>query len=112
MTKGERFDLAILDMHMPELGGLELATALRSLDETMPMVLFSSLGRREVNDQDHLFAGYLSKPLHQSHLFDTLASLLREDEGAGADDEGSRTDRPPARREASPADPAWPRTTR
>jgi CheY-like chemotaxis protein len=76
LARGDRFDLAILDMHMPELDGLELAHKLRAIDATMPMVLFSSLGRREVNDQDGLFVGYLSKPLHQSHLFDTLASVF------------------------------------
>jgi len=37
-------------------------------------VLFSSLGRRETDET--LFAATLSKPLHQSQLFDTLVTLL------------------------------------
>jgi CheY-like chemotaxis protein/anti-sigma regulatory factor (Ser/Thr protein kinase) len=76
LQRGDRFDLAILDMHMPELDGTELARRIRAIDASLPMVLFSSLGRREVDDQDGLFVGYLSKPLHQSHLFDTLAALF------------------------------------
>ena len=45
---GERFDLAILDMHMPEMDGLALAQAIRATPTpTLPLVLFSSLGRRE-----------------------------------------------------------------
>jgi signal transduction histidine kinase/DNA-binding response OmpR family regulator len=76
LARGDRFDLAIVDMHMPELDGLELARELRALDASMPIVLFSSLGRREAGDREGLFAAYLSKPLHQSHLFDMLASLF------------------------------------
>ena len=73
---GERFDLAILDMHMPQMDGRELARELRKHDAALPLVLFSSLGRREADNREGLFSAYLAKPLHQSQLFDTLVSLL------------------------------------
>ncbi|MEO6747137.1 MAG: GAF domain-containing protein [Caldimonas sp.] len=77
---GERFDLAILDMHMPEMDGVELARALRALDASMPMVLFTSLGRREAaSEGDGLFKTTLAKPLRQSQLFDALMTLLVSD---------------------------------
>ena len=44
---------------------------------TLPLVLFSSLGRREAGDTESLFAAYLAKPMHQSHLFDTLVTPAR-----------------------------------
>ena len=72
----ERFDLAILDMHMPQMDGLQLAQAIRAHSATMPLVLFSSLGRREADTYDGVFNAYLAKPLRQSQLFDTLVSLL------------------------------------
>jgi CheY-like chemotaxis protein len=77
---GEPFDLAILDMHMPELDGVELAKRIRSRDAKIPLVLFSSLGRREagVDAESNLFAAYLSKPIKQSQLFDTLAGIFTE----------------------------------
>jgi len=70
------FDLAILDMHMPEMDGVALARQIRERTATLPLVLFSSLGRRETGDGERLFDAYLAKPIRQSHLFDTLVGLL------------------------------------
>jgi len=77
LQRGERFDLAILDMHMPEMDGVELARAVRAIDPTMPLVLFTSLGRREaLAESDGLFAATLQKPLRQSQLFDLMMTQL------------------------------------
>ena len=79
LEAGEDFDLAILDMHMPEMDGLALARQIRERRATLPLVLFSSLGRREAGDTDKLFSAYLAKPIRQSQLFDTLVGLLVHD---------------------------------
>jgi len=79
LAAGEAFDLAILDMHMPEMDGLALARKIRERNTDLPLVLFSSLGRREAGDTEGLFSAYLAKPIHQSQLFDTLVGLLARD---------------------------------
>jgi len=79
LLRTEDVDLAILDMHMPRMDGVELARVIRRSHPALPLVLFSSLGRREVGADDGLFAAYLAKPMRQSQLFDTLASLLMPD---------------------------------
>jgi len=79
LESGEAFDLAILDMHMPEMDGLALAKEVRARVADLPLVLFSSLGRRESGDVDGIFNAYLAKPIHQSQLYDTLVSLLARD---------------------------------
>jgi len=71
------FDLAIVDMHMPGMDGTELARRIRAAGHTMPLVLFTSLGRRDGADAS--FAATLAKPLRQSQLYDTLVSLLGGD---------------------------------
>jgi CheY-like chemotaxis protein len=77
IRQGEAFDLAILDMHMPEMDGLSLAKRIKATRPELPLVLFSSLGRREVHAEgDKLFKAALAKPLRQSQLFDTLMTLL------------------------------------
>jgi CheY-like chemotaxis protein len=77
MLGREAFDLAVVDMHMPEMDGGELAERIRAAGHAMPLVLFSSLGRREAGDS--VFAATLAKPLRQSQLFDTLVTLLATD---------------------------------
>ncbi len=78
-TSGPGFDLAIIDMHMPGMDGLELARSIRKVAPGLPLVLFSSLGRKEAGDTEGLFSAYLAKPLRQSQLFDTLVTLLAHD---------------------------------
>ena len=88
---GEPFDLAILDMHMPEMDGHELARLMRAARPALSLVLFSSLGRREGSEADHLFDAWLAKPIHQSHLYDTLVGLLAKDGGTrSAPDQAAR----------------------
>jgi signal transduction histidine kinase/CheY-like chemotaxis protein len=98
LAQGERFDLAILDMHMPEMDGVDLARRIRANHATLPLVLFSSLGRREAGDAESLFNAYLSKPIHQSALFDTLVSLLAHESVATkpADSAGAKPQLDPA----------------
>jgi len=79
LAAGDAFDVAIIDMHMPEMNGLALAHKIRAIGAKLPLVLFSSLGRREAGDTESLFAAYLAKPLHQSQLFDMLVGLLVRD---------------------------------
>ncbi|HKE41330.1 MAG TPA: GAF domain-containing protein [Casimicrobiaceae bacterium] len=79
LQQDSAFDLAILDMHMPEMDGVELGRQIRRHNVTLPLVLFSSLGRREAGDGETLFAAYLTKPLRQSQLFDTLVGLLGQE---------------------------------
>ncbi len=76
LKDGDRFDLAILDMHMPDMDGAQLAGEIRKINAQMPLVLFSSLGMRETETKTGLFSAYLAKPLRQSQLFDTLVTLF------------------------------------
>jgi CheY-like chemotaxis protein/HPt (histidine-containing phosphotransfer) domain-containing protein len=75
---GEPFDVGILDMHMPELDGVALARAIREhrTATALPLLLFTSLGRREAGAESVGFAAHLTKPIKPSQLFDALAGVL------------------------------------
>ncbi len=69
-------DLAILDMQMPEMDGLELAEEIRRRYERFPMVMLTSLGQRPLELSDDLFAAFLNKPIKPSQLYDALINIF------------------------------------
>ncbi len=79
---GERFDVGILDMQMPDMSGTMLAREIRAFRpaEGLPLILLSSLGQRESADEHILFAACLTKPAKPSHIFDALAGLFTWEE--------------------------------
>jgi PAS domain S-box-containing protein len=78
LRAGERFDVAVLDMHMPVMDGETLASEIRKQHGTaMPLVLLSSLGARDAVRDESLFAAYLTKPAKPNLLVETLARLLK-----------------------------------
>ena len=44
--------------------------------KSLPIILLTSLGRREIGADDLKFAAYLTKPLKPSHLYDALAAIF------------------------------------
>jgi CheY-like chemotaxis protein len=77
----ERFDLIITDMHMPELDGLMLTREIREVqdEKSLPIILVTSLGRRELGADEANFSAYLTKPLKPSALYDALAGIFARD---------------------------------
>ncbi len=79
-TRGEPFDLAILDLQMPGMDGLELGHAIAAdpvLSATR-MALLTSIGIRGQAEKAKQagIAAYLTKPVHRSHLYDCLSMIV------------------------------------
>ncbi len=87
-SKGDPFDLVILDMLMPEMDGLTLATAIRADSSLAPtrLVILSSLGHHRAGAGGKLAAvdAYLVKPIKQSKLYDSLAAVMQRHPGAAS----------------------------
>jgi signal transduction histidine kinase/DNA-binding response OmpR family regulator len=75
------YDVVILDMMMPEMDGFELARAIRSnptYDRMQLLMLTSvSFGGDAERAYKEGISCYLTKPVRQSFLFNTLANLLQ-----------------------------------
>ncbi|MCS6293090.1 MAG: PAS domain S-box protein [Nitrospira sp.] len=90
-AEGKPFDLAILDMQMPGMNGLQLGQAIRAdtrLDDTR-LVLLTSLGRRGDAKVAHStgFSGYLTKPVRKMHLYDCLRLVMGQSPVPQADEQ-------------------------
>ncbi|AOS43686.1 Signal transduction histidine-protein kinase BarA [Lacunisphaera limnophila] len=94
------FDLAVLDMMMPDMNGVELAARLHHLPgrSQLPLILLSSISREDLrpfNPMDH-FNVILTKPLRQQLLLEALHRSL------------AQTLAPTETPEPKPAEPARP----
>src|SRR5947209_1196608 len=75
---GIPLDVAILDMQMPDMDGLMLAEQIhRSRKaQTFPLIMLTSLGRRDIDMRGVQFAAFLHKPIKPSQLYNTLVALF------------------------------------
>ena len=80
LEQGELFDIAILDMQMPDLNGYALAHLIKEKTSTanLPMILLSStrLQSAAAEDVDSLFIAYFNKPIKQSKLYNKIVDAL------------------------------------
>ncbi|MBI5381419.1 MAG: PAS domain S-box protein [Opitutae bacterium] len=77
IRNGEVFNIAILDMQMPDMDGRMLAQEIRKLltADQLPLILLSSIGQRDSSDR-LLFAAHLTKPAKPSQLLEVLCNIL------------------------------------
>jgi PAS domain S-box-containing protein len=77
-----KFDLAILDMQMPQMDGLMLAKEIRSLPATrqLPLIMLSSMGTsiKQIQPIGDDFAALLHKPVRQSQLYDAIVAIAEQ----------------------------------
>ena len=80
LRSGERFDLAILDMQMPAMDGLMLATEIRKLPGggILPLILLTSMGVKasQPDVASAAFASCLTKPVKPAQLQQVLLRVV------------------------------------
>jgi CheY-like chemotaxis protein len=80
--RGEPYHLAILDMQMPQMDGMELARKIKADPSISPtrLIMLSSIGRRGEGEEARQASieAYLTKPVRQSQLFDAIAMVMGE----------------------------------
>ena len=76
-------DVAIIDLGLPKMSGIEVIRELRSLGKTFPILILTARGRWQ-DKVDGLEAGaddYLVKPFHMEELLARLRALVRRASG-------------------------------
>ena len=79
LRSGKRFDLAVLDLTMEEMGGRDLAEQIKSNPgtESLPLVMLTSLDDRpNLDDSEGLLSAILTKPIKPSELYNVFVELL------------------------------------
>jgi CheY-like chemotaxis protein/HPt (histidine-containing phosphotransfer) domain-containing protein len=80
IKQGELFDVAILDMQMPDMDGLQLAHYIRNVHDKkrLPLIMLSSLAGLAGEAKAAEFAAVLTKPIKPSQMFDVLATVFSQ----------------------------------
>lgn len=73
-----KFDFVIMDMQMPEMDGRELTEKIRfkHTSKELPIIVLSSVGEHLMSDKENFYNAYLTKPVRQSRLLDTIIEVL------------------------------------
>jgi signal transduction histidine kinase/DNA-binding response OmpR family regulator len=86
--RGEGFDVAVLDMAMPEMDGVELARRIKASPEIAgtPLILLTSIGWEEDGESANAagFCAYLTKPVRQDDLCNQVMRILNLPGASGA----------------------------
>lgn len=79
LRAGESFDLAVIDLYMPEMSGETLAQEIQRIGQlsALPLVLMSPYAVREELSETHLFAAFITKPAKPLQLLNTFVSVLQ-----------------------------------
>ena len=81
-VRSQRFDLVLMDVHMPEMGGLEAAAAIRALETSgtrhLPIIAMTACAFKD--DRERCLSGgmdgYVSKPIRAAELRSTMQDVL------------------------------------
>ena len=82
LESGEEFDLAIIDMHMPEISGPEVIQRWRYFETGHLPIIILTADAREDAEQASRDAGadaFLTKPISSHALIDMIAKLVDQD---------------------------------
>ncbi|MBT7776698.1 MAG: response regulator, partial [Anaerolineae bacterium] len=74
----ETFDIAILDMQMPEMDEFTLSERISEMNtkNNLPMIILTSIKRDKTRATDSRIAAFLNKPIKTSNLFNVLNSII------------------------------------
>lgn len=78
-------DLAIIDLGLPKLSGIELILRLRALDKAYPILILTARDawQEKVEGLESGADDYLTKPFHHAELLARINALLRRSAGHG-----------------------------
>lgn len=84
LYRDRRFDLALVDLKMPDMDGLQLLAALREYDPKAVVVIFTAYGTKESVVEALRLGAYefLEKPLDARTLVATVRRILEQAGGA------------------------------
>jgi signal transduction histidine kinase/DNA-binding response OmpR family regulator/HPt (histidine-containing phosphotransfer) domain-containing protein len=85
IRSGEVFDVAVLDMQMPDMDGLTLAREIRRYrdKQSLPLIMLSSISKGDEDTREAGFSACLTKPIKPSVLYNVLVDVFGFQQASG-----------------------------
>ncbi len=97
-AEGDPYHLVLMDWKMPRMDGIETSRRIRAMPECrdIPIVMITAFGREHERDQGAGIGidAFLTKPVQQSVLFDTLMRVFRQASGEQGTERAMLTRKP------------------
>ena len=88
LTDSRPFDVALVDVHLPDIGGTDVCSVLKQRDRSARVVLFSALFTSPHEQAEGLRGGadrYLAAPIDKSTVLRAVASFTPAAEASSLD---------------------------
>jgi signal transduction histidine kinase/CheY-like chemotaxis protein len=69
-------DLAIIDINMPDMTGIQLAKSIKSQYPSLPVILMNVAGNEDYKGEPGLFSSVLPKPIRQNSLREHILAIF------------------------------------
>lgn len=70
------YSVVLVDIFLPRMSGINLATKVREKHPHLPMIALSSLGERNINTNKYLFNFFLTKPVKEKKLLSAIYKCI------------------------------------
>jgi signal transduction histidine kinase/DNA-binding response OmpR family regulator/streptogramin lyase len=77
LSSGEKIDLLVVDMAMPEMNGIQLSGIVRKTHPSLRIILLNSIGNEQSKLKPHLFDIILTKPVKYNLFYKTIVEQLK-----------------------------------
>ncbi|MBD3236166.1 MAG: response regulator [Candidatus Eisenbacteria bacterium] len=114
--EGAQFDVILMDLHMPTMGGLEATTAIRAKEKLtgrhVPIIALTANAMKGVREWclQAGMDGYIAKPIQRQQLFETIEEAASDAAARAAAETDSGSSDPTAAEQTSPEPAAAERT--
>ncbi len=76
MVKGNKYDLVILDIRMPEMDGIEALGKILSRDKKIPIIIYTAYSNYKSNFMTWTADAYITKSSNLDELKEKISELL------------------------------------
>jgi signal transduction histidine kinase/ligand-binding sensor domain-containing protein/DNA-binding response OmpR family regulator len=76
LSVSQEFDLIITDMQMPDMDGIQLGKHIKEINQSIPIILLSSIGDESKKQYSHIFSFVLTKPVRQQYLYNVIEQVF------------------------------------